>query len=44
MRRCPDIKKARLHLEFEPKIKLEEGIHRFLNWSLASHNPGFLQD
>ncbi|MGE5505867.1 MAG: NAD-dependent epimerase/dehydratase family protein [Actinomycetota bacterium] len=32
-RRCPDIKKARLQLGFEPRIELEEGLKRFLGWA-----------
>ena len=37
MRRCPDIKKAKLHLNFDPKIGLEEGIKKFLNWSKENY-------
>jgi UDP-glucuronate decarboxylase len=33
MRRCPDIRKARLQLKFEPQVPLEEGLRRFLSWS-----------
>jgi UDP-glucuronate decarboxylase len=32
-RRCPDIRKARLQLEFAPEVGLEEGLRRFLHWS-----------
>jgi len=32
-RRCPDIRKARLQLEFTPEVALEEGLRRFLRWS-----------
>lgn len=32
-RRCPDIRKARLQLRFEPAVELEEGLRRFLAWS-----------
>jgi UDP-glucuronate decarboxylase len=32
-RRCPDIRKARLQLKFEPTIDLDEGLRRFLSWS-----------
>ena len=32
-RRCPDIRKARLQLKFEPRIDLDEGLRRFLTWS-----------
>jgi len=33
MRRCPDIRKAKLQLKFQPEIDLQEGIGRFLNWA-----------
>ena len=33
VRRCPDIRKARLQLKYEPRISLEEGLRRFLTWS-----------
>jgi UDP-glucuronate 4-epimerase len=29
---CADVSKARTHLGFEPKVKIEEGIPRFLAW------------
>lgn len=32
-RRCPDIRKARLQLGFEPAVDLDEGLRRFLAWS-----------
>jgi UDP-glucuronate decarboxylase len=32
-RRCPDIRKARLQLKFEPAVDLEEGLRRFFSWS-----------
>ena len=32
-RRCPDIRKARLQLQFEPKVDLEEGLRRYLTWT-----------
>jgi UDP-glucuronate decarboxylase len=32
-RRCPDIRKAQLQLEFAPEVALEEGLRRFLRWS-----------
>jgi UDP-glucuronate decarboxylase len=32
-RRCPDIEKARKHLDFEPTCGLEEGLRRFLSWA-----------
>lgn len=33
MRRCPDIRKARLQIGYEPVVDLEEGLRRFLDWS-----------
>jgi len=33
MRRCPDIKKARLQLEYDPTVTLEDGLRRFFTWS-----------
>jgi UDP-glucuronate decarboxylase len=33
MRRCPDIRKARLQLGYEPRIDLDDGLARFLAWS-----------
>lgn len=32
-RRCPDIRKARLQLQYEPKVDLNEGLRRFFRWS-----------
>ncbi len=32
-RRCPDIRKARLQLNYEPQVDLEEGLRRFLGWT-----------
>ena len=33
LRRCPDIRKARLQLGFNPVVDLEEGLRRFLAWT-----------
>ena len=33
MRRCPDIRKARTQLDFEPQVDLNEGLGRFLAWT-----------
>ena len=33
MRRCPDIKKAKVQLDFNPVVNLETGIQRFLSWT-----------
>ena len=38
MRRCPDIRKAKLQLNYQPNIDLEEGLSRFLSWS-EQHYP-----
>jgi UDP-glucuronate decarboxylase len=32
-RRCPDIRKARLQLEYEPRVDLEDGLGRFFAWA-----------
>ena len=32
-RRCPDIRKARLQLDFNPAVELEDGLQRFISWS-----------
>lgn len=32
-RRCPDIRKARLQLEFQPRVSLEAGLRRFFEWT-----------
>lgn len=32
-RRCPDIHKARLQLQFDPQVELNDGLNRFLQWS-----------
>ena len=33
MRRCPDIRKARLQLNYAPRVPLDEGLRRFLSWT-----------
>jgi len=33
LRRCPDIRKARLQLGFEPLVTFENGLSRFLSWT-----------
>lgn len=37
MRRSPDIRKARLQLEFEPQVGLPQGLQRFMDWALATY-------
>ncbi len=32
-RRCPDIRKAKLQLKYEPLVGLDEGLRRFFAWS-----------
>ncbi|MBT5244986.1 MAG: nucleoside-diphosphate sugar epimerase, partial [Rhodospirillaceae bacterium] len=32
-RRAPDIRKAKLQLEFAPAVDLDEGLKRFLDWA-----------
>ena len=32
-RRSPDIRKAKIQLNYQPKVSLDEGLRRFLNWS-----------
>ena len=39
MRRCPDISKAALHLRYAPRVPLEEGLRRFLDWT-KTHYTG----
>ena len=36
-RRCPDIRKARLQLGFEPIVDLDDGLGRFLSWADATY-------
>jgi len=33
MRRCPDIRKAKLQLGFTPEVDLDEGLRRFMGWA-----------
>ena len=37
MRRCPDIRKASLQLDYHPRVGLEEGVSRFLEWALPRY-------
>lgn len=32
-RRCPDILKAKIQIKYQPKIEINEGLKRFINWS-----------
>ncbi|PPR45340.1 MAG: dTDP-4-oxo-6-deoxy-D-allose reductase [Alphaproteobacteria bacterium MarineAlpha5_Bin8] len=33
LRRCPDINKAKKHLNYQPKVTLEEGLKKYLKWA-----------
>jgi UDP-glucuronate decarboxylase len=33
MRRCPDIRKAELQLGYAPRVTLDDGLKRFLDWT-----------
>ncbi|MDH5188680.1 MAG: NAD-dependent epimerase/dehydratase family protein [Rhodospirillaceae bacterium] len=33
LRRAPDIRKAKIQLEYTPEVSLEDGLKRFLDWS-----------
>lgn len=35
IRRCPDIRKARLQLKYEPQVDLDEALRRYLSWTDA---------
>jgi len=36
-RRCPDIRKAELQLDYAPAIQFDEGLRRFLEWTDANY-------
>ena len=36
-RRCPDIHKARLQLDFQPDVDLGDGLRRFFSWADAAY-------
>jgi UDP-glucuronate decarboxylase len=40
-RRCPNLRKANLQLEYQPEVELEDGLGRFLNWT-QQHYTGEL--
>jgi UDP-glucuronate decarboxylase len=40
-RRCPNLRKANLQLEYQPEVELEDGLGRFLNWT-RQHYTGEL--
>jgi UDP-glucuronate decarboxylase len=33
MRRCPDIRKARIQLDYEPVLDLDDGLRKFFGWT-----------
>ena len=37
-RRCPDIRKARLQLGFEPHVELNDGLGRFFKWADSAYS------
>lgn len=36
-RRCPDLKKAKKDLHYNPKVKLEDGLKKFLHWAKTNY-------
>ena len=36
-RRCPDLEKAKKHLSYHPKVKLEDGLKKFLGWAKTNY-------
>ncbi|MBL8670644.1 MAG: NAD-dependent epimerase/dehydratase family protein [Alphaproteobacteria bacterium] len=36
-RRCPDIRKAKLQLDYVPQVDLKDGLRRFLRWTDATY-------
>src|SRR3989338_355092 len=36
-RRCPDISKAKVQLNYQPAVSLEEGLKRFMGWAAATY-------
>ena len=36
-RRCPDIRKAELQLDYAPAVQFDEGLRRFLEWTDANY-------
>lgn len=37
-RRCPDIRKARLQLGFNPSVDLDDGLRRFFDWAMQTYS------
>lgn len=36
-RRCPNIDKAKIHLNYSPQVDIEEGLTRFMNWAFEAY-------
>tara|TARA_B100000963_G_scaffold361895_1_gene400627 strand:+ start:2393 stop:3430 length:1038 start_codon:yes stop_codon:yes gene_type:complete len=36
-RRCPDLRKAKKHLSYHPKVNLEDGLKKFLDWAKTNY-------
>ena len=32
-RRCPDIRKAKIQIKYNPKVLIDDGLKRFIDWS-----------
>lgn len=41
LRRCPDINKARIQLNYEPVVDLEKGLNRFFSWTSKVYNKNY---
>lgn len=37
LRRCPDLTKSKIDLNYAPKIKLEKGLENYLNWAKKNY-------
>ena len=37
LRRCPDISKAKKHLNYKPKISIEKGLKNYLMWAASNY-------
>jgi UDP-glucuronate decarboxylase len=38
LRRCPDISKAKLELNYSPSVSLDDGLRSFFSWALANYS------
>jgi UDP-glucuronate decarboxylase len=41
-RRCPDISRISKDLNYKPKVKLDDGLSRFLKWSKETYTKDLL--